>query len=630
MIERIIKTFKAQLNGEEIIGTMNNPRLLWLLTVMLELIYVFPLLFFGENARVKVYDNLDIVIPLNKMLVDSGMMFASSNTIVPNMMGGLPRFLYGSELNGYAWLFYFFQPFTAYVINETLMHVAGLLSMLVLLQAHFIPRETENRNFIIFSVAILFSLVPFYTGSGLSVPLLPLALYAFLNIRRGDTGWKNWLIIVSIPFYSSLVLVYFFFLLVMSGLFLVDWVRSKRFDFSFFLAMGIMSVMYLIVEHHLVYGMFFNPDFVSHRVEFDLAQTLTPFETLKRGHGAFLLGLQNMQSPSSSYILPTVMLAMVMTLFRDRLGTYTSFAVVAVFLGSLYSHEYWQYVTGGKYTIPLLVLAAIFLLYKRPEYRLLSGLLLLQIFFSFWYAMWFNDSMNMLARYLPIVKEFNFARVAYLQPALWFVILAVALKVLTEKVRFALLLMAGLLVYQTILELNIRQFSAKKDALSYKSYYAEKLFADIKAYIGKDPSTYRVGSLLIHPVIALYNGFYTIDGYIPSYPLSYKKRFREVIARPLERASFEDRALYDSWGSKCYLFDGDLPPLLYKKEEVVHKLSLDFRAFYELGGRYLISSHEIDPSLLKEITFQKKFTDEDTYWNIFLYKVDENQTYQDR
>jgi hypothetical protein len=159
-----------------------------------------------------------------------------------------------------------------------------------------------------------------------------------------------------------------------------------------------------------------------------------------------------------------------------------------------------------------------------------------------------------------------------------------------------------------------------KGVLSYKSYYASGLFEKIKKYINRPQESYRVGCLDIEPAILLYNGFYTIDGYIPNYPLEYKKKFYKVIGKALEESDYY-KDIYVNWGSKCYLFDGDQPWLLYNPKAPITRLHLDFDAFYDLGGRYLVSSHRIESNVTKKLEFLQDFTDDFTFWHIYLYRV---------
>ena len=64
---------------------------------------------------------------------------------------------------------------------------------------------------------------------------------------------------------------------------------------------------------------------------------------------------------------------------------------------------------------------------------------------------------------------------------------------------------------------------------------------------------YRVASIGIHPAIAQYNGFYTLDTYNNFYPLSYKHEFRKIIEKELEKNK-KIRNYFDAWGGRCYFF----------------------------------------------------------------------------
>ena len=603
---------------------LNNPRLLWLIALMMQLLYLFPILYFGEYTNVVIYDNLDIVVPINKMLADSGMMFASSDAIVPNIMGGLPRFLFGSDLNVYSWLYLVFDPFTAFAINEVLMHVVGLMSMIILLKRYFIPNELPNHQLIIFSTAILYSMLPFYTGAGLSVSLLPLALFAFMNIRNGDTRVYNWLIIALIPFYSSLILVYFFFLLLMATWFIVDVIKERHINIHTFFALLLMSSLFLVVEHHLVYATFLSSDFVSHRVEFDYSQTKTLWEVYISAHQVFLNGLQNIDWRASGNIFPFVIFMILLSFYDRKLSLRASLVVIILFTIAMKFPFGLQYITGNKFTMPALFLLSTVSFIFKPQWRLFYGLILILIFFSYLYGFWFYEGINSLAEYFPFIKQFNFARIAFLLPLLWFLLLALGLVFATKLLRYSIVLIVVLFLYQSSLAMNTKKFSSPRSPLSFKSYFAEDLFHQIDEYIGRPKETYRVASLIIHPAQSIYNGFYTIDGYLPNYPLEYKKKFFKIIEDSLIDNAQYEQGLFEKWGSKCYLFDGGLLPLHYERRNKIDRLLLNFDAFYALGGRYLISPNEINASVLvkhPQLTFLKRFDSNESFWQIYLYEV---------
>ncbi|MDD5716594.1 MAG: DUF6044 family protein [Sulfuricurvum sp.] len=599
---------------------VNSPRVLFLFSLTALLIYMFPLYYYGEGAQVQIFDNLDIVFPLYKILISSGLIFAPSETIVPNLMGGLPRLVYGSELNVYLWLFYFFQPFIAFTINETLIHISAFVGMFVLLNRYYVPSHHRYRWLILYSISLMFALLPFYTGAGLSVPSLPLAVYTFLNIRKGISRWHDWLIIILIPFYSSLILVYFFFLLVMSGLFLIDFIRKRKINFPFLLALIVMSLVFVIVEYRLFYDTFFQHLFVSHRKEFSSVQTYTLLETYRSAHQVFLNGTVDMDTRASVVLIPFMLLVLLTTFMKKQLSWYISFTLIGLYFLWCSWPEYVQYITGNKFAIPALAVIVMIRFVQERRYKLFFGAILLQIFFASWYGLWFYKGTGELGNTISILKEFNFARIALLQPVVWFIISAVGMIIISRKIYFAPVLIVGMLLIHIYMAIQVREFSSPNSPFSFRAYFAEDLFSKVKQYIKTDPSTYRVGCIGFEPAIAAYNGLYTIDGYVTMYPLEYKHRFHKII----EKTLVEDKGnnnLFLGWGSKCYLFDGGESSLYFRPNTTIKKITLNFDAYYALGGRYLLSSHRIEQSQLKNLIFMKEFVDEKTFWKIFLYKV---------
>lgn len=600
---------------------LNNERFLYLFSILAVELYLFPLYFFGEGSQVQIFDNLDIVFPILKTLTSSGLIFSPSDTIVPNMMGGLPRLVYGTEFNVYVWLFYFFPPFTAFAINETLIHFGAFFSMFTLLNRYFIPKYHPYRRLIIHSVSLMFALLPFYTGAGLSVPSIPLALYVFLNIRNGLWRWYDWMIIVLIPFYSSLVLVYFFFLVVMSGLLVIDFVKNRSLNLYFLLALAIMSLIFVVVEYRLFYDAFVEHLFVSHRKEFTAVQYQTLFDVYRSAHGSFLNGTTDMDTRASAVIIPFMVLVIALTFLKKRLSWYISLLVIVFFFTWVLLPDYGKYIIGNKFAMPILTILLLVLGVYKKEYRWFYGAILLQIFFAYWYGLWFYKGTGELANFVPILREFNFARIALLQPVIWMVITALGMVIVVRKLYFTPLLIAGMVITQVYLTINVRQFSAPSSPFSYRSYFAEDLFSNIKDFIKADPATYRVGCIGFEPSIAVFNGLYTIDGYITSYPLEYKYQFYKIIEKTLSTDK-GNRELFLGWGSKCYLFDGGESILYFKPNATVKKLSLDFEAYKAIGGDYLISAHRIEESQLKNLVFLEEFRDKNTFWTMYLYRID--------
>ena len=92
-------------------------------------------------------------------------------------------------------------------------------------------------------------------------------------------------------------------------------------------------------------------------------------------------------------------------------------------------------------------------------------------------------------------------------------------------------------------------------------YFAQKQFSEIKAFIDKPLNSFRVASIGLNPSISLFNGFYTADGYFVNYPLAYKKKFRKVIEKELNKSQ-DLKSYYDKWGNRVYLFSSQ--PVTYR------------------------------------------------------------------
>ena len=102
--------------------------------ILILFLYLSPF-FLAENTFVLIHDNLDSNIVTYKVLSESGMIFGSSFSIVKQFMN-VPRVSLGSELDFILWLFYFFKPFTAFAINQTLIRLIAFIGMYLLLNRY--------------------------------------------------------------------------------------------------------------------------------------------------------------------------------------------------------------------------------------------------------------------------------------------------------------------------------------------------------------------------------------------------------------------------------------------------------------------------------------------------------------
>jgi hypothetical protein len=235
------------------------------LAFILLIIYVSPLFILGENAHIRVHDNLDSNIAWYQVLKNSGQLFGSSKGVIPQIINGLPRNAFGTEFSGIQWLYQLFPTMTAYALSQTITRIFAFIGMYLLLKKHFV--RVHDASPIRVWVSLAFALTPFWPSGMLSTLGMPLALWAFLNIREGKHTWKDWVTLFLLPFYSSFVLGFFYFLFFMGLLWLRDWIVKRKVNLVFFGSIVFMTSLYLAIEYRLVLSLVI-PNAPTNRDEF--------------------------------------------------------------------------------------------------------------------------------------------------------------------------------------------------------------------------------------------------------------------------------------------------------------------------------------------------------------------------
>lgn len=598
---------------------LRQPRIIIALAVAFLLFYLAPLLMYGQNLYFQIFDNLDSVIVWMKVLAESGMIFADSNAIIPNMMGGLPRHTYGSEFNALLWLFYFFPPFTAYLINEILMHSVAFVSMWILLRQYLIPSSRSNIIYVA-TGSLYFALLPYWPGGGLSIPAMPLVVYALLNIRAGNSRWRDWVILIVIPFYSSFVVVYFFFLLGAGIFWIVDSIRKRDWQWRLIGAIIFMGIIYLGVEYRLIYATFFDHGFVSHRKEFGIIFIKSALEAYQNSYKVFFNGHALAKGNHYSYLLPTIILSLIVSFRTKKFNTQESVIVVLLFVLTLLV-GIWQMIFPTRLFLPIFSIALIYI-FSQTNFptKQTAGILLLLITISLWSEFWFYRGWQTINDFVHFLQMFNMSRFAFLEPFLWGILSALAMFLLGQKLRYLtiiIMLFWGSTLYIAIH--NGTYLIPNQTKQTYKGYYAVEQFNALREFIDLPQHKYRVASLGIHPAIALYNGFYTIDGYSVNYPLEYKHQFEQIFYKERIKNPFIDH-IYHEWGNKCYLFTKNVHYEGKNKPEYFKNIELDTNMMYHMGARYLITPIII-PDNQQYLKYEKTFWAQNAYSEIHLYRI---------
>jgi len=557
---------------------------IYLIALCLVLLYLIVVYHGGADSYLLIHDNLDSNVVKCKLLRLDG--YFIPKTPVSHPFHGLSgvkaptgfRFHFGSFSHA------ILPTLFAYILNEIVWRVMAFFGMLLLLRKHVITGENRFKPYICAGVSLAFALLPFWPTGYFNIAGQPLLLFAFLNLRKGERRLSNWLIICLFPFYSSLVLAGFAICFLLAAILVYDIVRTKKIDWTFLGALAALSAIYLLANNTLIFRFFIQSDFVSHRSEITAVKTLTLRQGLEKGWDNFLRGQYHAASLHTYFILPSCLLAIL--LFFRRPGKIRYVILLVISCGAV------------------------------------------SLFYGFWFY---------LKPHLPdliLLRAFQWQRFHYLHPLLWFLAFALSLDIISRSWKglfpLVLLLMIGQAAFCVYRSDPVHEKYLEKNGMTYREFYSPNLFGEIRDYIGRPRDSYRVVSIGMHPGIALFNGFYTLDGYFASYPLSYKHEFRKIIAGEL-RKNKRFRDYFDNWGSRCYVFASELlekgnawqGTLIKKNLNLkIRDLRLDTQQMRKMGGEYVFSAVEIKNAAANRLKLLEVFERNDSPWRVFLYKVD--------
>ncbi len=547
---------------EYILKILKAQKLYWIY-ILLFTIFFMPYFILGENSKIAVHDNLDSNVAWVKMIIDNDQIFSSPNSLVPQPLNGLPRSSVYGIYDFSIIIFSFFGMFWGYVVNKIFISILAFFGMFFLLKNHFF-KEKYNQ-IIVFGVACIYSFLPFWSFNA-SVAGLPLLLNAFLNIRSGKKNILNYLVFILFPFYSSLILSGIFILSIILLISLYDLWKGRKEKLLEFFSIFLISIFYIISHWPLFYNFIFN-DTISHRMEF---------------------------------------------VIRELNFIGSSFQALKIFFSGQ------EHAIALQEPIAILaVLYAAFLLFKKKESLFLGiffFLVLSSIFYGFYYWSSLSPVFNLLREIIPI--QFN--RFYFVHPMLWYILFALILIFIANK--FNKRISYFILIIQFTYVLSNHEIWKNRNGPSFSEFYAVERFQKLKSKIDAPVNSYRVVSVGIHPAVLQYNGFYTLDGYFPDYPLSYKHKFRNIMKVELDKNP-DLKNYFDDWGSRCYLYSSELGKLgninVYNTYKI-ENFEININALRHLGGRYLISIAKIENNQMELL---EKMTSQGSYPEIYLYRL---------
>lgn len=578
---------------EDPLSVFHSKRLM-AVSLLVILLFMAPYFFKGEDIHMKISDVLNAWVPQQKVLAESGRAFSwNPGTKIENIANGLH--LSGFIHGGYhmlTWLFMMFRPFTAIAVNAFIMSLTAFFGMLLLMNRYILKDRTPGSIMIVFGSALCFSLLPFYPPGGLSVAGLPLLTFSFLNIRKGEGRWGDYLFMFFFPFYSVLPFMGIFVLFISLIVLVFDRIRLGRLNGKLAATVVFMTVLYGLTNFHMLQS-FLDPGFVSYRTEIKIA-TIGFGDCFKDFLHNLVFDRSNVVGAQHVFVIGSAILALIVSL--------------------------------RKYTRHLRLL--VFLLFVTTFNAFLWG-------FKYWHGT------EPLRRHFQLMNVFNPARFFWMNPFLWYVIFGISLMIILS-LKGGKWLAAGLIIGQVFFMFSqynweYRYMTGRKlprtHSFSYREYFSTGLFNRIARHIGRPMHRYRVVSIGIPAGIAQYNGFYTLDLFCNIYPLEYKHSFRRIIRKELEKNPRIKRT-FDDVGKRCYILpaefhQGDVwigmvfSRGISKDENQVklRNLELDTAALKEMGGEYILSSVEIANYAENRLFFERVFKNNRSPWKIYLYRV---------
>jgi hypothetical protein len=523
------------------------------------------------------HDFLDSTFVIIKARAAVQHFFLNLDAQVEGLVGGVPLSGLGiSDFNlGYN-LYLLMDPFSAFAVNEVVARGVGFVGIYLLL-TRYVLAEVPHAEIVAAGTGILFALMPYYERSG-TITLQPLFFYALINLCQNRSRLLSYFIILLFPFYSRFFLGGFAVIAMIFVAWLWAVTLRKPYATRLLIVGIVVAAVNIAVEFRSIYLVFFT-DFRSHRLDWNPNFNWYPNRTF--GYTFLRLFLEN------------------------------------VIFGQFHNHS-------GQFPVPLVatILAGVLALTKwidqrrrlepidseservqKRLYHLLGAIVAATLGISL-----FNGAeesgLTTLWFLFPIPVQVS--RINVLHPVAWQLIFAISIAVLIlqfPRQGFVVAAsFAGLALVQglsTSLSLRPRvinivspiaqhlfcgvpglDFTCKpRHVTTIAEYYRQNTYAELARQIGRAKTEYFVVSYDIDPMIAVFNGFKALDGYVENYPLKYKREFRNIIARELDDDSVA-KTNFDEWGNQVYLFGKSRPD---------GEIRIDFCAARGMGAEYVIT-----------------------------------------
>ena len=555
--------------------------------------YCGAFVLFGGDCIFTPHDNFDSVNAWFEMFRQNGL-FLSINRETPCFLGLSSSNFGFINFSLQSLLFACFDNFTAFALNYCIAFFLGLAGMALLLET-VLPENT----FLNLLVAMLYAALPVCPSYAIGAATMPFLFWALYKLYpTGRQFDRRVLLLVFFPFFSLLTGIGFFLIAVWALAALV-WIVTKRtLPVNLLAGLAALCAGSVLVELRLIWSVLFGSP--MNRAYFNLAGS----PLLPQFKQYFIRGYYHVASLQDKVILPVVLLFLAALLVsvclrrRFRVCSKREAVLLLALFGAIAATSFLGALYGS---------------------RLLNG------FFK---------------RFLPFLDGFAWGRFWVLNRVFWYAAFAICLKAVSRLPKCSLLV-AGLALLQMFfiatrndweahynyavntwvneLIREPRDLPPSDDMISYNAFYDKVLFDRIKADLDYDGE--NVAAVGYHPAVLMYNGFHCVDGYLNAYEYAYMQKFRTLI-RPQLEYNEADRAYYDSWGGRMYLYcDGASSEPTWEKYTEPATLRVDpvvMRRDFDL--RYILSRAPIgNVAELGLVPVNEYHTD--GLYDIYVYQV---------
>jgi len=554
-----------------------NKKLL-LLIIGFFCVYFSPYFIKGHNAFVQIHDNLE---QLNQTGIFDGRfqgsIFPSEKIPDATLPGVAPIFRVGQL--SIAKIFFFFDYFWGYVLNEILIRIFGFVGLFYLLK--IFTRNNGFPDYLLVLISLAFVSLPFWSPGYLSIAGLPLLILGFYNFYKKQKLLISYLIMILYAFYSNLFVAGIFVGIVIFAVYVYLFFKRKL-NKHLLLGTAVLFIG-LLVSHYPFFLIVFHYKIPTNR----MMQNFNGYgfwETLKRIFGHFFTSHIASQSFHARFILET-----------------SVFITISMFIRKNYEH--------------LKIILALWL------YLILSS-----VIFGIYY-------------YQPVLEiinkmniGFRMERFYFLNPAIWFIlwgILSVEFYQMMKNKKTAKIIIAVLFVLQIVYGMKNSTLIAYLGKPTFKEFVSRKQFSEIEQHLNGNKNDYRIGCIGFFPSVANYNGFKTVGSFSVFYPLAFKNNFYKIIKKELAKNE-EIKNFFLHWGIQVFLFDDKIGKNYYDQNYIknnIENISCELN-LYELQKykvKYLFSAAQI--SNAKEIGLKEISRSDNPkyYYRLFIYELPKTQ-----